>query len=412
MTDRGAFYSLYLTRFAAGFGLVTLLTLLPTYIDLLEPSALMIGLFTTGLTLAQTAAILPYAYGGDRGDMRLVLLVALAVGVVGYAAFPFVSTGPQFVLARGAQGVAATGTGLMTLALVGQLSPAGETANHIGRANAARFAASVGGTLTAGALYQAFGFDVVFGLLVGLTLLAFAGVALFCPSDDTRSEFAFLEMAVNRRLLTLTSFRAPYAVAVTLVRTWVPIYAGVSAARGGLAYAALAVSVVIAAEKATNMVCQPYTGRLSDRFGRASFVFAGGAAYGLVALAVPFAPAAGAAAGLPASYGPLGDLSAAFLPLVGLNGLLGVADSFREPASMALFADEGADSGGVASSFGLRELVWRPGSVVAPVVGGFLMVDVSMASVFYVGGGAAVLAAGLFLGVLLAGHGTGALRAW
>ena len=71
-----------------------------------------------------------------------------------------------------------------------------------------------------------------------------------------------------------------------------------------------------------------------------------------------------------------------------------------------------AFSGGVASSFGVRELVWRPGSVVAPVAGGFLMVDVSMASVFYVGGGAAVLAAGLFLVVLLAGHGTEALRAW
>nr|WP_218644708.1 MFS transporter [Natronomonas gomsonensis] len=405
-------YSLYLTRFSAGFGLVTLLTLLPTYIDLLEPSALLLGLFTTGLTLAQTAAIVPFAYGGDRGDKRLVLLVALAIGMVGYAAFAFVETGGQFVLARGAQGIAATGTGLMTLALVGELAPAGETANYIGKANAARFAASVGGTLSAGALYQTFGFDAVFGVLVALMAIAFLGLALFCPPDETRSEFSFLDLAVNRRLLTLSSFRAPYAVSVTLVRTWVPIFAGVSAARGGLAYAAFAVSIVIAAEKATNMVCQPFTGRLSDRVGRAWFVALGGGAYGLVALAVPFAPAAGAAFGVPATYGPLGELSAAFLPLVGLNAALGVADSLREPASMALFADEGADEGGIAASFGVRELVWRPGSVVAPILGGFLMVEVSMTSVFYVGGASALVAVGAFLTVLVVRHGTDALRAW
>ncbi len=39
----------------------------------------------------------------------------------------------------------------------------------------------------------------------------------------------------------MTSFRARYAVAVTLVRTWVPIQAGVEATSGGLAYDAVAV---------------------------------------------------------------------------------------------------------------------------------------------------------------------------
>jgi len=69
----------------------------------------------------------------------------------------------------------------------------------------------------------------------------------------------------------------------------------------------------------------------------------------------------------------VGTLSAAFLPLLTCNALLGVADSLREPASMALFADEGTEDGSVASSFGIRELVWRPGSVLAPMLGGALM---------------------------------------
>ncbi|WP_255198766.1 hypothetical protein [Halorarius litoreus] len=59
MDDRLQFAALYLTRFAGGFGLATLATLLPTYINLYDPSGLVIGLFTAAFTLVQTAAIVP-----------------------------------------------------------------------------------------------------------------------------------------------------------------------------------------------------------------------------------------------------------------------------------------------------------------------------------------------------------------
>jgi hypothetical protein len=115
-------------------------------------------------------------------------------------------------------------------------------------------------------------------------------------------------------------------VAVTLVRNWVPVFAGVAAASGGLAMPAFAVSVITVSEKFTNMLLQPVTGRLSDAAGRSRFVFAGGAAYGLVALAVPFTPAVGSLLGLPSSLPLLGAVSAAFLPLLLCNAGLGVAD--------------------------------------------------------------------------------------
>lgn len=63
-----------------------------------------------------------------------------------------------------------------------------------------------------------------------------------------------------------------------------------------------------------------------------------------------------------------GDLTDAVAANFLLNGLLGVADTFREPASMALFADEGKGEG-ITSSFGVRSLVWKPGSVLAPLGG-------------------------------------------
>ena len=71
--DRSRFWALYLTRFAEGLGFITLVTLLPTYINTLDPQAttvlgltvgagFIIKMHTTGFTLAQTAAIVPLAW--------------------------------------------------------------------------------------------------------------------------------------------------------------------------------------------------------------------------------------------------------------------------------------------------------------------------------------------------------------
>ncbi|MFT4944371.1 MAG: MFS family permease [Halovenus sp.] len=144
------FYALYLTRFAEGFGFTTLLTLLPAYIDTLQPqdcrllgltvsAGLIIGLYTTGFTLTQTVAVVPLARVGDRFDKRTVLLVVIGFGAGVYALFPLVDSSVSFIAVRAVQGVAVTGAGLMTLALVGQLATVNARAERIGRANAASF---------------------------------------------------------------------------------------------------------------------------------------------------------------------------------------------------------------------------------------------------------------------------------
>ncbi|QAU12118.1 MFS transporter [Halorubrum sp. BOL3-1] len=418
------FWALYLTRFAEGFGFITLITLLPTYINTLDPQAttvlgvtisagFIIGMYTTGFTLAQTVAVIPLAWAGDRFDKRVVLLGVLGVGAAVYALFPFVDSSGSFILVRALQGLVVTGAGLMTLSLVGQIAEVGTRADKIGKANAASFGASILGSLGAGAIYDAVGFGPVFTLITALMVVAWLVTWGMLDADPTRIEgFPFSDLAVNRRILTMTTFRAQYAFAVTMVRTWIPIYAGTEMAAGGLAVGATAVAVTVTAEKATNMVGQLFTGRLSDAYGRSLFVFAGGGAYGMIAVLIPFAPAVGTALGTDVAVPVLGGLPPAYLPLVALSGLLGVADSFREPASMALFADEGTDDGGVAASFGIRELVWRPGSVAGPLIAGWLMVEVSMASVFYVGGAFAVTGVLAFLAILANDHGRAALTAW
>lgn len=356
--DRLEFGSLYLTKFATSFGTVTLLTLLPTYINLLDPSGIAIGLFITGISIARTIGVVPLGWAGDRYDKRSLLLLALLVSILAYLLFPFVDSSVGFIAARVLQGFGVLGTSLLGLALVGELASKNTRANFIGTYNSFRFAAGIAGTLGAGALYDHYGFTPVFGLLAGLIAIGTISVWWFIDPDETTTEgFAFGELALNRRILVMSSFRVQYSVAVMLVRRWVPILVGVSAARGGLGLSAFVVGLVIASEKFTNMLLQPRTGRLSDRYGRALFVLLGGTAYGLVAIAIPFTPTVGEALGLATTVPFVGSIPGALALLVLLNALLGVADSFREPARMALYADEGVGSG-IASSIGIRSIVW------------------------------------------------------
>ncbi|WP_436909068.1 MFS transporter [Halosimplex marinum] len=408
--DELQFSSLYLARFASSFGFMTVLTLLPDYIDALGATGVTIGLFVTALEVARTVGIVPLGWAADRYSKRTILLGALALSAVAYLSFSLVVSVDGFLVSRTLQGLGMTGTGLVGLALMGDLAPDDSRANYIGRYNAVRMAAGIAGTVGVGVLYALTGFDVVFGLIAVLFVLATVGIWLFVDPDETSvAGFAFTDLALNRRILTMTTFRAQYAVAVSLVRKWVPIFVGVSAAQGGLAYGSAVVGAVLAAEKFTNMLVQPVTGRLSDRHGRALFVFAGGGAYGLVAMAFPFAPAATElfSVSLPIA----GEVTGAVAAAVCLNGLLGVADAFREPASMALFADEGKGEG-ITSSFGVRSLVWKPGSVFAPLLGGWVMGTAGIEWVFFAGGVAALSGVVTFFGVLSWNHGRRALRQW
>jgi len=408
--DRLQFSSLYSMRFAASFGVLTVTTLMPDYIEALGAEGITIGVFITALELARTVGIVPIAWAGDRYSKRTILLVGLGTSVLAYTAFALISTIEGFVGARLLQGLGMTGVGLLGLAVIGDLAPGGDRAGYIGKYNAFRMAGGLLAPLGAGALYTYTGFGVVFGLVAAVLAVATVGVYLFVQEDETTIEgFAFTDLAINERILTMTTFRAQYAVAVTLVRQWVPIFVGLAATQGGLAYGAIITGAIVSAEKFTNMLTQPYTGRLSDRFGRAPFIVLGGTAYGLVALSFPFI--SGAEGWFSLDVPVAGTVTGAVLAALVLNGLLGIADGFREPASMALFADEGKGEG-IASSFGIRSLVWKPGSVLAPLAGGWLMGAFGIEWVFFLGGGAALSGVGLFVAVLLFQHGRGALREW
>lgn len=118
-----------------------------------------VGLFITALEIARTIGIVPLGWAGDRYDKRTVLVGALVVSVVAYLAFSVITSVEGFLAARFIQGLGLTGTGLLGLALVGDLAPDAERANHIGKFNAFRMAAGIAGTVGAGTLVALTGFE-------------------------------------------------------------------------------------------------------------------------------------------------------------------------------------------------------------------------------------------------------------
>lgn len=405
-------YSLYFVGFANYVGRYTLITLLPTYVDRLQPSGIALGLFVTGLTIAQGVAVIPLGWAGDRFNKQRILLGSVGVSAMAYAMFLFIDSSAGFIGARFLQGLGIVGVGTLSLALISEITPVEARASTIGKYNSWKLAGGILGTLGTGAVFDFYGLDVVFGLVVGLMVVALISTWRYSTQDTSSVGFAFGDLGMNRRVLTMATFRSQYAFGLTLIRNWVPIFVGVSAAQGGLGLAAFLVGVVIASENIANMICQPFFGRLSDRHGQAMFIFIGGGLYGVVALAIPFAPALGAGIGLPVTYPYLESVTVPLLIVIGLSGLLGVAEAIREPPSMALFGDIGSEEGGVTSSFGLRDLIWKPGSIIAPMIGGVVMVQFGIEWVFYIGSAFTLTGTFIFAAILFYDHGLNALTEW
>jgi hypothetical protein len=139
--------------------------------------------------------------------------------MVSYGQFTKVETATGFILARTLKILGVVGTGISSLALLGDLAAAVDRANQIGKFEYWRMVASIIGKLGAGLLYDFAGFSPIFVALVVLFVFAFVSVCLFFDPDDSQVErFTFFDLAINERILTITGFRAQYAVPVMLVR--------------------------------------------------------------------------------------------------------------------------------------------------------------------------------------------------
>ncbi|WP_188876710.1 MFS transporter [Halarchaeum grantii] len=404
------FIALSGTAFARAQAYSTILIAIALFADAFGTTGFVEGLFGTAFAAAQLLIVLPLGRLVDTRNAKRFLLAGLLLNVATFVGFLFVSNAVDVVLVRILQGVGASVLWITGSSVVGEISPDDERGRWLGSYNQVGAFSSFAGDLIGGALLYTFDTSVTFVVLSAITLLAFALVYALLRDDpggrkdpeEAGGVETFLDLLKRPMVNSLVTFRFAFSVGKMAVILFLPIYA-----RTEFGVSAFAIGVLLAGGKLVKALLQGWMGDLTDRLGNEQyFVLAGALTYAVGTACIPLA---GHAQGvLPAfSVGGFGyalDVDGAFLTMFLAYAVIGVADSIRLPASMALFVEEGERFDSVASSMSLRSISWKVGQVVGPVLVGSLKDLYGMAVAFWTAAAFIVAASAAFVLMYRFGH--------
>ena len=355
------FVALSSTSVVRAYGYALTATYLSFYAAVFDASGLWIGAFTTAFAIAQTGTTAALGAWADGERVRKLLVGAALASAATYVGFVFVVDEVTLVAARIAQGVTVSVLFVLGTAVVSGRAASDDRGRQVGLFNQVGALAGGLGTASAGIIYESAGFAPGYLLLAAVSLVS---AWVLARTDLGVDDFeAAGGVAAYRRLVErpavhgVAAFRVGFGFAKTAVRVYLPIYAYLA-----VSLSPAAVGVVLTAPRVARTVCQGYAGSLADRVGRRPLLITAAIGYTATATAVPLA-------------GSLETLTAC-------AALFGLADACRIPASVALFTEAGTASRAV-TSLSLRSLLWKPGSVLAPVFAGVLHDVVSIHAVFY-----------------------------
>ena len=402
MKDR-EFLALSGTAFARSQAYSTILIALALYASKYGTSGFVEGLFGTAFAFVQLLIVLPLGRKVDTGNAKHFLLAGLLINVGVFVAFTQVQNPTHVILVRILQGLGASLLWITGSTVVGEISPDDSSGKWLGAYNqVAAFSSLAGDVVGAYLLYQ-HGFTLTYAVLSLVTLTALVLVWRYLRTNpggkkdpDEATGLETLRSLLDRPMVrALVIFRLAFSVGKMTVIIFLPIFA---VSQFGIN--ALAVGWILAGGKLTKALFQGYFGDLTDRRGQKHvFVAAGALLYGVGTALIPLALVAEGAFD-PIVFQALGDtqrLGGAFFALFAAYGLIGVADSVRLPASMALFVEEGEQFDSVAASMSLRSLSWKIGQVTGPALVGLIKQLVSTTAAFLTASGFVVVATGIFL---------------
>ncbi|QLH77492.1 MFS transporter [Halosimplex rubrum] len=356
-----AFAALSSTSVVRAYGYALTATYLSFYAAAFDASGLWIGAFTTAFAVAQTVTTAALGAWADGDRVRRLLVGAVLASAATYVGFVFVVDELTLVAARVAQGVTVSVLFVLGTAAVSGRASADDRGRQVGLFNQVGALAGGLGTASAGVIYQTGGFAPGYLLLAAVSLVsvwALARTDLGVDDFEAAGGVSAYRRLVGRPAVHgIAAFRVGFAFAKTAVRVYLPIYAYLA-----VSLSPAAVGVVLTAPRVARTVCQGYAGALADRVGRRPLLGAAAVGYVAAAAAVPLA-------------GSLESLTACAF-------LFGLSDACRVPASVALFTEAETASRAV-TSLSLRSLLWKPGSIVAPVLAGALHDAASVHAVFY-----------------------------
>lgn len=393
------FVALASVRFASGMAYATIIIALALYADIFEASGIAAGLFGSAYAVVRLGLVLPLGRKIDLGNSKRYLLLGLVFNVLLFLGLAVVQTIEHVIFLRGFQAVGSILLWITGVAVVGEIAPDSDRGMWIGTYNQVRSIASLLGDIVGGALLFLYGFGATYAVLIGVTLVATAGV-FFVLRDDPGSRAdpeeatgvqSLVRLLKRRAIAALVAFRFSFSFGKMAVVIFLPIYA-----RTEFGMNAFLIGGILAGGKLTKGIAQGYVGEFADRVGREEwFIFAGTVSYAAGTALIPAAAFASVVIDPVTIRGGGRELILlpAFFLLFVAYAVLGIADSLRLPTSMALFVEEGEYYDSVAGSLSLRSVSWQVGAIVGPLVVGAMFDYVSffggfwLAAAFMIGAG-------------------------
>jgi MFS family permease len=397
------FLALASTAFARAQAYSTILIALALYADMFDTTGTVEGLFGTAFAAIQLLIVLPMGRWIDLNNSKRFLLLGLILNVVVFFGFSLVGTVEHVIFMRVVQGVGASILWITGSAVVGEISPDDSRGLWLGTYNQVGAFSSLAGDVFGGLLLYVYGFQVTYAVLIVVTTFATFMVFLNLrdnpggqadPDEATGME-TFKNLLDRAAIRALVVFRLAFSVGKMAVIIFLPIYA-----RTEFGINPFAIGGILAGGKLTKSILQGKIGDITDQYGTYHrFIFVGALIYGVGTALIPLAEFAHLV--FPSvtlgAFGAAMTLPPAFFSLFLAYGVLGIGDSFRLPASMTLFVEEGEYYDAVAGSMSLRSIAWKIGQVSGPVAVGFIWDQTSVFGAFWTAAGFLVLSSAIFL---------------
>jgi len=396
------FVALASTAFARSQAYSTILIALALYAEQFGTTGTVEGLFGTVFAVVQLLVVLPLGRYIDVSDSKKFLLAGLGLNVAVFVGFSLVQSVEHVLLMRMLQGLGASMLWLTGGAVTGEIAPDDSRGLWLGTYNQVGAFSSLAGDLVGGFLLFTVGFTWTYAALSLVTILAFCSVWWFLRDnpggrkdpEESTGLGDYRRLLGRRAIRALVWFRVSFSFGKMAAIIFIPIYAKT----GGFGINEFVVGGIMAGGKLTKSLTQGWVGDLTDRVGqRYHFILAGALVYALGVALVPLAEYADGV--FPSvTLGVMGGLllPPAFFALFGAYAVLGVADSLRLPASMALFVEEGEHFDAVAGSLSLRSIAWKFGQILGPVTVGVIWDATSVFVAFAAAAGMLVLSAVVF----------------
>lgn len=374
------YVSVFLMRFSFGLVLFTL----PIFLPKREFSNFAVGVIAAAYPATETICGPLMGFLADRFGRRKWIYLGLATSTIALLAFPQNTNMAYLVAVHAVQGIAAAMIIVSSLTMVTDASSTKNRGKEMGVYDFANLGGYLVGILAAGVLTKLGSRTIPFYFAAGLA--AAGAIFAYFKVKETKSREKRSTLSPIKTLRLLLGHRR----AAAMFPIWLAIttFVGVALTFGPrLGPSPFLTSIVFAAGVLVLAVTQPLFGYLSDKYGRDKLMM-----LGLLSIIGVFYTAISMVRGRLEFW-----TGAPFLVVFGLGCFA------FPPAALASLGDL-APERGRGMTMGAYSVVISLGTIVGPLLGGYLLDRYGPTSLFY--GGLVLLTGALGLAILIGGTGT------